>query len=130
MYEISFVLKEEDASPVKKIFSGHGAEIGSEEELRKIQLAYPMKKKEYGFFGSFRFEAGAEELKKIFSDLKLADGVLRYMVVRREEKKEESRERSRVSQPAVYKKTEELKRHPEPALTNEELEKKIEEILQ
>ncbi len=130
MYEISFILKEEDASPVGKIFSGHGVEVQAGGEIRKIRLAYPIKKSEYGFLGSFRFEAGPEILEKIFKDLKLEKSLFRYMVAKFEDRKIGAREDGRISQPvAVYKKLDELKRYPDPVLTNEELEKKIEEIL-
>ncbi|OGG39416.1 hypothetical protein A2116_00395 [Candidatus Jorgensenbacteria bacterium GWA1_49_17] len=130
MYEISFILKEEDASPVGKIFSGHGVEIQTGGEIRKIRLAYPIKKSEYGFFGSFKFEAEPETLEKIFKDLKLEKSLFRYMVAKFEERKIGAREGGKIFQPvAVYKKQDELKRYPDPVLTNEELEKKIEEIL-
>ena len=131
MYEISFTLKGEDTTSIRKVFSARGVDFSGEVELRKIRLAYPIKKNEYGFFGSFEFEAAAEDLDKIFSDLKLEADVLRYMVTRVEENKTEKRESKKmpesVGEPA--KKAEDSKRYSEPALTNEELEKKIEEIL-
>lgn len=130
MYEITFVLKEEDASSVKKIFSGQGIEVQAESEIRKIRLAYPIKKNEYGFLGSFRFEAGSENLEKISAALKLEKELLRWMVSRFEEKRAGTRDDRTFQPPAVYRKQEEAKRRPEAVLTNEELEKKIEEILQ
>ncbi len=131
MYEISFILKEEDASSVRKIFSDHGGAIQAENEIRKIRLAYPIRKNEYGFLSSFRFEADPENLEKIQEALKLEKNLLRWMVARFKERKAGAREAGGVPQPAaIYRKQEETKRRPEPVLTNEELEKKIEEILQ
>ncbi|MFH0712233.1 MAG: 30S ribosomal protein S6 [Candidatus Jorgensenbacteria bacterium] len=130
MYEITFILKEEDASPIGKIFSSHGVEVQPAAEIRKIRLAYPIMKSEYGFLGSFRFEAKPEDLEKISKELKLEKNLFRYMVAKFEEKKAGTRDAGRVPQAvAVYKKQEESKRRTDPVLTNEELEKKIEEIL-
>ncbi|MBI4034153.1 MAG: 30S ribosomal protein S6 [Candidatus Brennerbacteria bacterium] len=131
MYEASFILKEEDTSSVKAIFFRHGAEISGDENPGKIRLAYPVKNTEYGYFSSFRFSAPSENLKKIFDDLKLEEGVFRYLITKAIASKTEAREEGKTpGAAAVYKKQEEPKHHPEPVLTNEELEKKIEEILQ
>ncbi len=131
MYEISFILKEEDASSIKKVFSSYEVEVPALQELRKIRLAYPIKKSEYGFLGYFTFETSPENLEKIFKDLKLKEDLFRYMVTKPGEKETEVKEGRRVTQAAApySKKTDEPKRHPDPVLTNEELEKKIEEIL-
>lgn len=131
MYEISFVFKTEDASALEGILARHGTGVHAGGEVKKVRLAYPLKKNEYGFWGSFRFEAEPGNLEKIFKDLKLEGNLIRYLVTRLEEKKVEARSERKNSQvvPMVGK-SDEPRRHQEPALTNEELEKKIEEILQ
>jgi ribosomal protein S6 len=131
MYEISFILKEENMAPVRKVFSGRGVDVSGEGELRKVRMAYPIKKNEYGFFGSFEFETASENLDKIFGDLKLEEGVLRYMVIRAEEMKAKRKETKKTPEVAsLAGRVDEPKHRPESVLTNEELEKKIEEILQ
>lgn len=131
MYEISFILKTEDASLLQRVFSRHGAETQEGAPLKKIRLAYPIKKSEYGFLGSFKFEVKPESLEKISSDLKLEEDLLRYMVTKPAERVTSVRSEGKTP-PAVSvgRKTDEPKRHADQGLTNEELEKKIEEILQ
>jgi len=132
MYEISFILREENIAPVRSVFSKRGVEFPDGVELRKVRLAYPINKNEYGFFGDFEFTTSPEELEKVFADLKLEEGIFRYMVTKTSEKKSRNKEPRKTAESTVNpsKKSEDSKSRPEPVLTNEELEKKIEEILQ
>ena len=135
MYEITFILKQEDLSEVKKILEKNKANTISEEELKKIRLSYPIKKQNYGFLGIIRFRVDPESVESIFSDMKLSENIIRYMV----NKIKVSGEGKRVEPRPTPIRPIGIRKEPlrtgvrksiEPVLTNEDIEKKIEEISQ
>ncbi len=135
MYEITFILRQEDLSEVKKILEKNKADITSEEELKKIRLSYPIKKQNYGFLGIIRFRVDPESVESIFSDMKLSENIIRYMV----NKIKASGEGKRAEQRSIPIRPIDTRKEPlgigarksiEPALTNKDIEKKIEEISQ
>jgi hypothetical protein len=97
----------------------------------KIALAYPIKKQTSGFFGYFHFAFSPEEIKHLEHEMETSVAVLRHLIITPPFKKMEARPRpetshtpsARVQIPRAAEGTK-----PE-ALTNEDLEKKIEEIL-
>lgn len=135
MYEINFILKEESAAAVKKVLAKNKAEIIKEQELEKIHLSYPIKKQNYGFLGVVKFEAARETIAALTLDLKLEANILRFLINQWEPKAISAEEEKKVAAGMVRPmKQEPLRRSfqkpDQPILTNEELEKKIEEILQ
>lgn len=129
-YEISFLAKEESALPeLLKFLKEEGAEITFEGSLRPLELSYPIRKETRAHFGFFHFRALPEKLKPIEEHLRTYAGVLRYLIVtppfartsespmRVRPKREAEEYRAPVSRPPL-------------PLSNEELEKKIDEILQ
>lgn len=135
MYEITFILRQEDSSEVKKILEKSKADIINEEELKKIHLSYPIKKQNYGFLGIIRFRVDPESVESIFSDMKLSENIIRYMVNKIKASGEGKivEQRSIPTKPIGIRK--ELlgigaRKSIEPILTNEDIEKKIEEISQ
>ncbi len=130
MYELTAVTKEENFAPLKEVLARGGAKILSEEAPKKIHLFYPVKSERYGFLGVFKFESAPEALERLSADLNLKGEVLRFVIVK--PKKAEIRESEkpvRSVAPRDFSKAPVVKKSVEAALTNEELEKKIEEIL-
>lgn len=129
MYELSVITKEDNFAPVKDVLVGRGIGIISEEPTRKIHMFYPVKKERYGFLNVVRFESAPETLNDLAADLKLKGEVLRFIVTKARIALAEERI-ERVPAPV---RREVVKTTPpktvDPALTNEELERKIEEIL-
>lgn len=127
-YEITFWLKEENASPVREVLQKNGAEILTEKEMQKMQLSYMIQKESYAFLSTIEFSINPEAIQKVKDALNLNHAALRYVVTAVDERKaaqqaELSMLRERSTYPPSFKKKEES------ILTNESLEKKIEEIL-
>lgn len=132
-YEISFLVRqEEEAKEVASALKRHGAEISYEGPLNKIHLAYPIKRETNAHFGFFWFFAAPEAIAQVEHDLRLSKEVLRFLVVvnpvkKSTPEKREVREVHKVSPPATMAPVAALPKEKE--LTNEDLERKLEEIL-
>jgi ribosomal protein S6 len=132
-YEIAFWTKDENEGSAKKVIAKHGGEIVKEKPVQKMRLAYPIKKENFAFFGNLIFQMLPGEVLGLKTDLNLEGGVLRYFF--RRAKKNVSDESSAGSSFRERTKSflgfrTDAKRGAEQTLTNEALEKKIEEILQ
>ncbi|MEK7624432.1 MAG: 30S ribosomal protein S6 [Patescibacteria group bacterium] len=139
-YEIAFVLNIENASVISQALSNGKFTVLTENPLEKIQLAYSIKKENYAYFGYFHFEGEPAAVKNLRIDLKLNPNVLRYVIItppfvkKPAWKKPESAptsQEARFASPAE-KQTMPVGKQTSPVesiLTNEALEKKIEEIL-
>jgi len=126
-YEIAFILKTEEATVISRFLEERGFTILTENHLEKVQLAYPIKKENYAYFGYLHFEGEPAAIKNLKADLKLNPEVLRYLIIARLFGKKDFKK----SEPAESVEPKgKLSLSPEPVLTNEALEKKIEEILQ
>lgn len=129
-YEISFLVRQEEQSQeVAKVLNRHGAQISHEGQVTKMRLAYPIKKETNACFGYYWFFAAPEAVVQIDNDLRLSKEVLRFMVVASPVKKSASERRD------VRETPKSAPQAPAPVaqereLTNEDLEKKLEEILQ
>ncbi|MBI2593012.1 MAG: 30S ribosomal protein S6 [Candidatus Colwellbacteria bacterium] len=125
-YEISFLTREEgDFQALLKHLSDYEAEIVSESGLNKIKLAYPIKNHEEAYFGYLNFRMDRGEVVKLERALKLDSKIIRFLIVRglpkgaivRREEYPRAREIGPVSEA------------PKAGISNEALEKKLEEIL-
>lgn len=130
---MSFLIKEEEGSKtVAKFIKDLGGEIGLEGPVMKIALSYPIKKQESGFFGYFHFAFPPGEVRQLEHEMETSLEVLRHLIITPPFKKQESRPRAEAPR-AVSPVKSAPSRAPEAAktesLTNEDLEKKIEEIL-
>lgn len=130
-YRLSFLTKDEDQSAVRSAFSAHGAEITHEEPPQKVRLAYPIQKQQFAFSGSLLFRAVPEALTEALSAVRREQSVLRAMAVRDFPSDEEKKMgvstavgRGRGTRRPVRE------RSFRSQLSNEALEKKIEEISQ
>ncbi len=131
-YEMSFLVKEEDgAKTVLKFIKELGGDIELEGPVMKIALSYPIKKQTSGFFGYFHFAFSPAEVKHLEHEMETSVEILRHLIITPPFKKMEPRPRPEVSH--VSSARVQAPRAPEgvkpEALTNEDLEKKIEEIL-
>ncbi|MEK9194476.1 MAG: 30S ribosomal protein S6 [Patescibacteria group bacterium] len=131
-YEIYFLLVGEDTSKIKDILLRNGAKILNERPLEKSRLAYPIKKQVLAYAGSITFEIDPTVLEKLGVDLKLEAEIIRLIVTKLdlrkmpEEQKEPRVETFQRRRPSFSR---ERKKPENVSLTNEALEKKIEEIL-
>lgn len=72
---------------VKQTLEANGAKIINEEHDGKKRLAYKIGKQEFGLYYFFDVELPAEAPNKISSTFNIADEILRYLLVRADERK-------------------------------------------
>jgi ribosomal protein S6 len=142
-YELALLLKSEENIPkVVALVTAHNGEGVSEPRAKRLQLAYEIKKQTEGVFVYFTFKMFGDDMKTLETELNVHADVLRFMVIAspapaertansampvREERHQRSAPRS--SAPAAAAPAEAPKAAPSRPLSNEALEKKIEEIL-
>ena len=133
-YEIGvLVRKEEDISEVRRVVEQHGGEFAGGFQATKIALAYPIKHETEGVFAFTRFSADPAEAKQLEHDLEAAGVVLRSLITvpfkisRRDVvSAQKKRAQATTRQSAPMPQSSAPSAHP---LSNEALEKKIEEML-
>ena len=141
-YEFSFLVKtEEDVVEVTKLLASHGAEVVTEGQVRHMQLAYPIEKQTEAFFGFLHARIASDQAKALEKDAQLNKTILRFLLVLLPRTPQPAPPRPRSERPTSVSPAtpttmgeRELRpvrpAAPESAvLSNEELEKKIEEIL-
>ena len=120
-----------------KTLESNQASIIDGSNISKISLAYQIKKERGAFFGYVHFMVNTDKIKNISDTLKLKQGVLRFLIITPPIAKmirmATPRIVKRMFQSRVAEKTEIKKPLPAPittaTLSNEALEKKLEEIL-
>lgn len=126
-YELAFWLKDESGlTKIKALLDDLGFEITYAPELKHTQFAYPINKETSGFFGFVHFMGSAESITSLSHELKIEGSALRFLISKNPIKKSEIREMRRQ---VFEKKAEKIEPKPSDLVTNEELEKKLEEIL-
>ncbi|MEK7187661.1 MAG: 30S ribosomal protein S6 [Patescibacteria group bacterium] len=134
-YEIAFLLKEEaDLAALKEVLRAHGANTTFEGPMKKIALAYEIEKQTVALFSSIQFKAPTDQIESINHTLTLRKTVIRFLIVKCTPGKT-----PQVSPVSVLPVVEESISPATPTgetysghslpLSNEDLEKKIEEIL-
>lgn len=126
-YEIGFhLIPELDEGEVKKAVEELDALITSREGLitftkepQKFKLAYPIDHKLTSYFGFINFTAPKDSLTEMQKELKLNNKVLRYVIVKKEEK----------ATPEV-KAQPRLQKIETPASEPTEVDKQLEEIIE
>jgi ribosomal protein S6 len=137
-YEIAVLLKTEgDLANVLTFIAQHGGEVISEAKARNLALAYEIKKQKEAVFAYCNFRAYPEEAKTLEHDLNSRQDVLRFLIIASPPPAEKAvpamgvmrrgRRPTRTAGPTSEAATKPQAPRP---LSNEALEKKIEEILQ
>jgi len=133
-YEIAFLVKsEEDQEGIIKILRNFQLPVIDGDRISKIKLAYPIKKENFAYSGYLHFSGSPQDIGNLTESLKNEPKILRFSVitqpiVKKDERRVVERVSSRQTQeaaPQLPKKTPRTE-----ALSNEALEKKLEEILQ
>ena len=128
-YEITFLSKGGDGTPVKRLLEKHGAVITLVKDFKKINLATPIRKEQMAHLSFFGFKIDRTAISQLFTDLKLEGDVLRFMI-QRVARPQEARGRVKpVRQASREINKESVRSFNEPILTNEAIQEKIEEIL-
>ncbi len=129
-YEVSFLTKSEGGtSAVLKLIKQHQFEVTSESSVRRINLAYKVKKETEGYFGSFHIKGSSDLIRALDHDLKTNPEIIRSLVITPPFTKTKAVISPKIRMRPTSVPTVELETKTLP-LTNEALEKKIEEILQ
>ncbi len=132
-YEVGILVrKEDDLAEVRRATEQHGGELTHDFQAKRIALAYSIKKEKEAIFAFCRFRAETSEVKRLEHDLGTMNVVLRSLIVippktaKSDETEAGRKWNNRPSrQPAPAPET----RAPMHVLSNEALERKIEEML-
>ncbi|OGL60447.1 30S ribosomal protein S6 [Candidatus Uhrbacteria bacterium RIFCSPLOWO2_12_FULL_46_10] len=128
---------------ITNLLKDNGAEITKEVDLGKKRLAYPIEHHQYGYYRLLELSAEPSRLAKINSVLRLATNVMRHQIIVKPIKSQVTVEREQAlrARLAVKRQQRAAAEAPSvsapepspvstPSLTPEELEKKIEKILE
>ena len=124
-YEISFLLEDESGADfIYENLNKYKAQILEHKDPLKINLAYTVKKQKTAFFGYVDFEMDPNDLLNFEKEIKQKNKILRFMIISKSPIKKGTAPLSKKPETILEKsKTEET------FLTNEDLSKKIEEML-
>jgi ribosomal protein S6 len=141
-YELALLLNsEDDLAGVIKLVGAHNAEGITEARAKRLQLSYEIKHHTEAVFVYFTFKMFGDDMKALEHELNTRADVLRFMVIAspapaertatsamppREERRPRSNSYAAPTAPSETPKP----MAPSKPLSNEALEKKIEEILQ
>lgn len=141
-YELAVLVKtEDDLAPVVALVRQHNGEIIAEPRAKKLALAYEIKKNKEAIFAYSTFKATGEDVKNLERDLNTKAEVIRFLLVIPTPPNEiherptgmpaadPTKRRTRMARPAEGGPTSDAKPSAPKPLSNEALEKKIEEIL-
>jgi ribosomal protein S6 len=132
-FEISYITRNENGQDVMHaICARHGGTVVQSERSRKIALGYPIKKQTSAFFGVSYVLLDPAAVRQIEQEAKLEQEILRMLVIAEPIKMVRAeREDRRGSAPSPRDEQQQAApaAAPERTATNEELEKKLEEIL-
>ncbi len=92
-YEIMFIIdsileddkKEATVETVKEIIAADG-EVGKVDVWGMKKLAYPINKKNDGYYVVIEFKAGTELPKELDRRLRISDNVIRHIIINKDEK--------------------------------------------
>lgn len=116
--------------------------ILSSKEPKHTHLSYPIGRKQYSYFGTFDFKAPSDAIERINAQMKLQDGILRFLLTKKlhagegqrvlgEHRAKQTRDRfrelplERGTAPAPTEQEEKTRKE----IKTEEIEKEIEEVI-
>lgn len=111
-------------SKVKSFIEKRDGKITYEEDWGKKKLAYEINKCDVGIYILWYFEAPKEKIASIERDLKIAEEVMRFMILKIEEKKKTIKNEKKEIKKTVEKKSKEAK----PVETKETEKERMEKI--
>lgn len=92
LYETLFVVHPEKGARMKefierfkKVVEGQSGTVSHVEEWGSRDLAYRIEKQSKGYYTLMRYNASGRAVEELERNLKLTDGILRYLTVRAEE---------------------------------------------
>jgi len=91
-YELTLVLDPDLSSEdqkkltekIKKIIEDTKGKVEKVNDWGKRELAYPIKKKKMGFYFLWEIKLTPGDLDKIDKKIKIEEGVMRYLIIRKE----------------------------------------------
>ena len=133
-YELALLLKNEaDVAGVVALVSQHNGENLSEPRAKRLGLAYEIKKQTEAVFASFTFKAYGDDITNLENDLNNRQDIVRFMIIASPVASEQSASPIVPHDKRPIRPARPMPSDARPAsrpLSNEALEKKIEEILQ
>jgi ribosomal protein S6 len=134
-YEVAVLLKEEEAfATVLTLLKQHSAEVREEGGAKKVALAYPIKHTTQAHFGFFYVQALPHDIKQLEKDMQTTPAILRSLIITipatRSTREDSPLRRPQFRRPLSAPSSEAKPQPMRKTLSNEAIEKKIEEILQ
>lgn len=131
-YELAYLINDpKNLEEIKNLLNKLEVEIFNEGEVKKINLAYPVKKQTQAYFGYLNFSTEPSKILEIDKQLKFFNFLLRFLIMKmnkyylktilKDKVKEEKEDSKKVEEKILEAESN--------ILSNEALEKKIEEIL-
>lgn len=138
LYIISNKFSEDELAPINakvvKILESNEAKITLSEDWGKKKLAYPIKNFSFGYYHLIEFDANGEKLKKITRSFRMANEILRYMIVIKPYKSEkEIKKEKEISEKIAIKTAEHEKLEQEKTkgkVDLKDLDEKLDKILE
>ncbi len=66
---------------LEAIITGAGGEMVDKDARGRRQLAYPIRKRNYGVYHFWKFEVGGDALEKLNFEMRTSDSVMRFLVL-------------------------------------------------
>lgn len=76
------------AQELNDLITQNGGSVLTSREPKKIHLSYPVKNKNYAYFGLMDFSAMPDTIEKLNAQMKLQNGLLRYLLLTKPTHKE------------------------------------------
>ncbi len=86
--------EEKSREEILGLLKKQGIQISSDGQFTKLKLAYPIKKEQFGYFGYIYFPAKPEDLEAIRGSLKTNPQILRFSIAHVERAREDGPRRS------------------------------------
>lgn len=83
MYEITFITPEETDPAAKKTIEALGGKITANSSLGRRKFAYPIRKKQAGFYTTYIFDLDRGKIEELNKKLLLEEEILRYLIIQK-----------------------------------------------
>ena len=128
-YELGFLLKDEQGiTAILALLNKLSCNVSFQSDIRRMTLAYPIKKETGALFGFILFSGMPDVIHELNHELQLESGVLRFIIIANPP----ARDTHPLTDYTTRRVSEKKQGEEQPAadtVTNEDLEKKLEEIL-